>query len=210
MAKGELQINGDPNAAMQAFVGAVTYMGGSVTSMNPARPVEFSVRRTGSMMGGMGAPYGGTATFVPTANGQTRVLIELKPKAWYTAIFVLIALGVLGVAGAVGGEDDATIMAVAAIAAIAVAGTLYLYYVPWPQQVIEKLQQGVHGTVPAYESNPAARGPQPAVAAAAAASPSQAQGGIAEQLGQLSDLHKKGLITDAEFESKKADLLSRL
>jgi len=159
----------------------------------------------------MGAPYGGTATFVSTANNQTRVLIELKAKAWYTALFVLIGLAVLALAGAAGGEDDPAIVAVGAIAAIMVAGTLYLYYVPWPQQVIEKLQSGVHGAVPAFETSPAA----PAATQTPAtpmpnSSPSQPQAGIAEQLRQLGELHKAGLITEAEFESKKTDLLSRV
>lgn len=218
MAKGELQIKGDANAAMQSFVNAVTYMGGSVTSMNPSRPVEFSVRRSGGMMGGMGAPYGGTATFVPTANGQTRVLVELRPRAWYTAIFVVIALVALGAVGAVGGEEDVGLMAMGILVTVVTAWTLYSYYVPWQKQVIDKLQMGVHGAVSAFDM-PAAAPAAPAHGAAFTAAPDpaapasatpSASAALGDQLRQLAELHRNGLITDAEFEAKKADVLKRL
>lgn len=215
MAKGEIQIRGDLNAAVQSFVNAVTYIGGSVTSMNPARPIEFSVRRTGSMMGGFGAPYGGTATFIPTGNGQTRALIELKPKLWYTAVLVVICVVLLGIIGGVALEAELAVTAGVAVAA-ATGVTLYLYHVPWPQKVIERITGGVHGAVGAFDAPaPAASaGPVPQPAGVAPATPqpapSQPSGPVADQLRQLGELHQQGLINDAEFEAKKAELLKRL
>lgn len=44
---------------------------------------------------------------------------------------------------------------------------------------------------------------EPAVAAAQV-------GGVAEQLRELADLHAQGIVTDAEFEAKKAELLARM
>ena len=37
-----------------------------------------------------------------------------------------------------------------------------------------------------------------------------AEVGIPEQIRQLADLQREGLLTEAEFESKKADLLARM
>lgn len=220
MAKGELVIGGDTTAATQSFVNAVTYMGGSVTSMTPSRPVEFKVSRSGNL-GGYGAPYGGTATFVQVGADQTRVLIEIRPKAVYTAILIAASLGVITLAGALTQDED-TIMTVTAILLPVLAVVLYLYYVPWGNQVIDKLQAGVHGTVPAYQtphSAPASPGPaspgpaSPAPAPAAPAAPAPApdrSSPIAEQMQQLATLKEQGLISEEEFAAKKAELLKRL
>ena len=212
MAKSEVQIKGDVNAAMQSFVNSVTYMGGSVTSMNPARPVEFSVRRAAGIMGGVGAPYAGMATFVPTPNNQTRVLIELKPKAWYTALMILIglvAIALLGNAG--GGEDEATLIGIAVVIAAVIAVIVYFYYVPWPQKLLDKLLSGIHGAVSAFDVNGAtAAVPGPAFAPAAPEPASAASAGIADQLRQIAELHEQGLISEAEMQTKRAELLKRL
>lgn len=217
MAKSEIQLRGDVNAAMQSFVNSVTYMGGSVTSMNPARPVEFSVRRAAGMMGGVGAPYGGMATFVPTANNQTRVLIELKAKAWYTAVMIFVGLFAIALIGsASGGEDDATLVGIALVVIAVIAVILYFYYVPWPQKLLDKLQAGIHGAVSAFDVGGSHGPAQPNISlvpSAMSASPAAAQPGaaaIADQLRQLADLHEQGLITDEELQSKRAELLKRL
>ena len=59
-------------------------------------------------------------------------------------------------------------------------------------------------------ADPPAHAAHPATAPAAIA-PAGAQGGdIIEQIRKLGDLRAAGILTDAEFEAKKADLLSRL
>lgn len=49
------------------------------------------------------------------------------------------------------------------------------------------------------------RGPAPA-----AADPTAVQGSIPDQIEQLSALHQRGVISDAEFQAKKAELLDRM
>ena len=39
---------------------------------------------------------------------------------------------------------------------------------------------------------------------------SQTSEAAADSLGRLADLHARGVITDAEFEAKKAELLGRI
>ncbi|MCC5977567.1 MAG: hypothetical protein JJU21_05875 [Salinarimonas sp.] len=136
MAKGELVVRGDTNAAMQAFVNAVTYMGGSVTSMNPARPVEFRISRSANL-GGYGAPYAGTATFVQMGPSQTKILVELNSKALYTGLWVAGTLAVITLGGTLA-QDEETIMTITVILLPVVAIMLYFYYGPWRRQVIDK------------------------------------------------------------------------
>lgn len=214
MAKGELMIKGDTNAAMQSFVNAVTYMGGSVTSMNPARPVEFKVSRSGNL-GGYGAPYHGTATFVQMGPAQTKVLLEINPVTWFTGIMVAAVLAIIFLAGGLT-QNEETAMTVTVILLPVTAIMLYLYYRPWRTQVIDKLQAGVHGTMPAYETaqpvpSPAAptyAPPPPSQAPAAAPQPVGAS--VAEQMRQLNELKEQGLITAEEFDAKRAELMKRL
>lgn len=208
MAKGELVIGGDMAAATQSFVNAVTYMGGSVTAMTPSRPVEFKISRSGNL-GGYGAPYSGTATFVQMGADQTKVLVEIKPKAMFTAISIALSIAVITLAGALT-QDEETIMTVTVILLPVLAVMLYLYHVPWGNQVIDKLQAGVHGTVPAYHTQHHA----PAPAAPAPASTPPPENGrsapIAEQMQQLAALKEQGLISEEEFTAKRAELLKRL
>lgn len=217
LAKSEIQIRGDLNTAVQSFVNSVTYMGGSVTSMNPARPVEFSVRRSASMLGGMGAPYSGNAKFIPTGNDQTRALVELKPKLWYGALLVVVGVVALALVGFA--TTDPEILATLGLAVLAAVGvTLYFYYVSWPQKVIERIQLGVHGAVSAFDAPAAPAGaqhfavpPQPAPAGVPPQAPPAAPtASVTEQLRQLGELHQQGLITDTEFEAKKAEVLKRI
>lgn len=208
MSKGELVVRGDLATAMQSFVNAVTYMGGSVTSMNPARPVEFSVKRAAGL-GGLGAPYRGTATLVPIGPDQTRIFIELKPRAWYLGVAVLACLVVLGIGGAAT-DDVEAIMSLGVVFTLVTAATMYLYYVPWRQKLVDKLKEGVHGTVPAYEAAPAPAGPAPSAPPPPGAVPTATSSSIAEQMRQLREMKDQGFVTEAEFKAKKAELLGRL
>lgn len=207
MAKGELVIKGDTNVAMQSFMNAVTYMGGSVTSMNPARPVEFKVRRSGNL-GGYGAPYNGTANFVPMGPSQTKILVEINPAIWFAGFSIAGAIAVIFLAGALT-QNEETTMLVTLILLPVTAVMLYLYYRPWRTQVIDKLQAGVHGTMPAYEAAQPAPSPPPPSPAPATAAPSTSAS-VADQLRQLNELKEQGLITEEEFNAKKAELLKRL
>lgn len=216
MAKGELVIKGDTNAAMQSFVNAVTYMGGSVTSMNPARPVEFKVSRSGNL-GGYGAPYHGTATFVQMGPARTKVLLEINPVTWFTGIIVAAVIAIIFLAGGLT-QNEETAMTVTVILLPVTAIMLYLYYRPWRTQVIDKLQAGVHGTMPAYETaQPApsssaptyAAPPSPAPTASVSAAPTTSAS-VAEQMRQLNELKEQGLITEDEFAAKRSELLKRL
>jgi len=216
MAKSELMIKGDTNAAMQSFVNAVTYMGGSVTSMNPAKPVEFKVSRSGNL-GGYGAPYHGTATFVQMGPAQTKVLLEINPVTWFTGIMVAAVLAIIFLAGGLT-QNEETAMTVTVILLPATAIMLYLYYRSWGTQVIDKLQTGVHGTMPAYESaalasSAAATTYAPPTSAAPTASVAAAPttgASVAEQMRQLNELKEQGLITEEEFNGKRTELLKRL
>lgn len=212
MGKGELVIKGDMNVAMQSFVNAVTYMGGSVTSMNPARPVEFKVRRSGNL-GGYGAPYNGTANFVQMGPSQTKILVEINPATWFTGFSVAGAIAVIFLAGALT-QNEETTMFVTLILLPVTAVMLYLYYRPWRTQVIDKLQAGVHGTMPAYETAQHAPAPSPASFASPSPAPATAapstSASVADQLRQLNELKEQGLITEEEFNAKKAELLKRL
>lgn len=207
MAKGELVIGSDANAARQTFANAVTYMGGSVVSMNKSRPMEFRVSRSGNL-GGYGAPYHGIATFIQIGPSQTKILIEINPKAWFTGVTVAGALAVI-MLGAAMTQDEETAMTITVILVPVVAIMLYLYYGPWRKQVIDKLQDGVHGTVPAYEmahqATAASSAPAGAVPTASATGSS-----IADQIRQLKELKDQDLISLEEFNSKKEELLKRL
>jgi hypothetical protein len=59
---------------------------------------------------------------------------------------------------------------------------------------------------PAQQLIVARQQPAPAPASAAPA----AHPGVPQQIAQLAELHKQGILTDDEFATKKADLLSRM
>ena len=62
-----------------------------------------------------------------------------------------------------------------------------------------------------FPATPPITDPTPRVAPAATQqAPAPRQATIAQQLGELADLHKHGVITDAEYEHKRQELLDRL
>jgi membrane protein YdbS with pleckstrin-like domain len=62
----------------------------------------------------------------------------------------------------------------------------------------------------AYPPPPAAYPPPPQSYVAAEAAPAKAAPSIAQQMGELAELHRHGVITDAEYEQKRRELLDRL
>ncbi|BCW36061.1 hypothetical protein StoSoilA2_21170 [Arthrobacter sp. StoSoilA2] len=76
-------------------------------------------------------------------------------------------------------------------------------------KVKEVLTQLILGTHPTQQSNESAPAPQAPAPQAPATAPA-AQGDVMEQLTKLGELKAAGIITEAEFESKKTELLGRL
>ncbi|ERI35233.1 hypothetical protein M707_22870 [Arthrobacter sp. AK-YN10] len=71
------------------------------------------------------------------------------------------------------------------------------------KEVLTQLILGTHPTQQADVAQPAHQIPNPAQA-------TQAQGDVMEQLTRLGELRAAGVITEAEFENKKTELLGRL
>lgn len=69
------------------------------------------------------------------------------------------------------------------------------------------INQLINGTHPAQQRQ---QQPAPAVAAPAAASAAPAAVDVAQQLQQLASLRDAGILTEAEFSNKKAELLARI
>lgn len=208
MASSGAVVNGSVAEASAVLVGAVRTAGGTLTAQAPGQPIRFSIKRPGNIWEGKNTPYDGTAALIPLNATQTRidVAVSCSPTFYlYLGLVVIFMflfafwltplLMLLGLVGIVWFAFQA-------------AG-------PWAQEVANHViaslpPAGVAApatavsTAPAVTDPPVNPGPSPHV------SDPSAGADITDQLKKLGELHATGVLTDEEFQAKKADLLKRL
>jgi Short C-terminal domain len=208
LASSGAVVNGSVAEASTVLVDAVRAAGGTFSSQAPGQPIRFSIKRPGNIWEGKNTPYDGTATLIPLSATQTRidVAVSCSPTFylylglavifmflfafWLTPLLMLLGL-------------------------VAIVWFAFQAAGPWAQEVANHV---IASLPPAAAAAPGA----PVSAAPMATAPSVNPGSfphlsdqsgaadIADQLKKLGELHATGILTDEEFQAKKADLLKPL
>ncbi|HYC14873.1 MAG TPA: SHOCT domain-containing protein [Stellaceae bacterium] len=210
MAKSSVVVDGDIGTATRLSAEAVRAAGGTVSASIPGEPVRFSIKRPGSWRDNKNTPYEGTASVLAVNSTQSRIDVETTLAAIFYIYIAATCIGCLILTALffyVGIVPLIFAIIISIYVAVMAQGT-------WAQEmadaIVAKLPAAAHVTAQApVSAPPAGTSPPPSAPAAAgvAHTPSSA---VMEDLKKLGELHSSGVLTDAEFEAKKAELLKRL
>ena len=213
MASSGAVVNGSVADAWAVFADAVRAAGGTASSQLPGQPIRFTIKRPGNIWEGKNTPYEGTANLVPLSAAQTRIDVTVSCAAMF---YVYLGLGVLFLFFFAYWVSPLIIL----LGLVAVVWSAFQAAGPWAQEVVNHVIAALPSAATAVAGGSA---PATAITAApvAASSPvanpvsphgSDAAGSVdvADQLKKLGELHATGVLTDEEFQAKKAELLKRL
>jgi Short C-terminal domain len=213
MATSGAVVNGSVAEASAVFADAVRAAGGTVSSQLPGQPIRFTIKRPGNIWEGKNTPYEGTANLVPLSAGQTRIDVAVSCSAMF---YLYLGLGVIFVFLLAYWLSPLIVL----LGLVAVVWSAFQAAGPWAQEVANHVIAALPSAAIAVAG---ASAPAPAATAAPAAATSPAanpapphvsdpvgSADVADQLKKLGELHATGVLTDEEFQTKKAELLKRL
>lgn len=212
MATSGAVVNGSVAEASTVFADAVRAAGGTVSSQFPGQPIRFTIKRPGTIWEGKNTPYEGTANLVPLSAGQTRIDVVVSCSPMF---YLYLGLGVIFVFLFAYWLSPLIVL----LGLVAVVWSAFQAAGPWAQEVANHVIAALPTAAIAVAGASAPATPftaAPALASPAAnpASPhvSDPAGSadVVDQLKKLGDLHATGVLTDEEFQAKKAELLKRL
>ena len=213
MATSGAVVNGSVADASTVFADAVRAAGGTVSSQLPGQPIRFTIKRPGNLWEGKNTPYEGTANLVPLNAAQTRIDVTVSCAAMF---YVYLGLGVLFLFLFAYWLSPLFLL----VGLVAVVWSAFQAAGPWAQEVANHVIAALPSaaTAVAGGSAPAATITAAPVAAASpavnpVAPPASGAAGtvdVADELKKLGELHATGVLTDDEFQAKKAELLKRL
>jgi Short C-terminal domain len=196
MATSSIVVQLGAARAVSAIVAAVTEAGGKISSQLPGQPIRFMIKgRDGDNWSKRNSQYAGVAHLTPGSSGQTRVDVAVKAR-----------------------DID-----VVARVVITVTAVLFLGFMPTPfpffnlMMIVACLWAAAHGAYLASTSQTeyldrivAALSPATCTAwGSFEGHPSMGSEAV-EQLKNLGELRAAGVLTDAEFNATKAELLKRM
>lgn len=213
MATSGAVVNGSVADASTTFADAVRAAGGTVSSQLPGQPIRFTIKRPGNIWQGKNTPYEGTVNLVPLSAAQTRIDVAVSVSAMF---YLYLGLGVIFLFLFAYWLSPLVVL----LGLVAVVWSAFQAAGPWAQEVANHVIAALPSAVTAV---PAAAGPATTITTApvAAASPAvnpasphvsdaTSTADVADQLKKLGELHATGVLTDEEFQTKKAELLKRL
>jgi len=230
----QVNVAGAPMAAFDAAMRAIEGMGAEVHYRQPPQGAKFllAYKSTWSTMG-VSIKYDGDVQVAPTGADQSAVRLSLKVR-WGSAMPLFLTQAALTFFGSMFNLYFAVyfffILALfLGITAWTVSGSLPEKllkeigdkigqgggFAPAPQaQAYPVPQPQAYRPAPAYQPAPQAA-PAPMPATPTPAAPAGLSGGddtarIMEQIKQLGALRDAGILSPAEFEAKKAELLARI
>ncbi|HVM80696.1 MAG TPA: SHOCT domain-containing protein [Stellaceae bacterium] len=199
MAKSSVVVEGDIGAATRLCADAIKAAGGTVASSVPGEPIRFSIKRPGSWRDNRNTPYDGAARISAVNAAQSRVDVETTLAGIFYVYMGLTVVGCLLLTALFWYGFILPLI-------FAIIACIYLTVMAqgsWAQAMADAV---VSRLTPAAHVAPQPP-PSPPPAAAAAHAPSAS---VMEDLKKLGELHSSGVLTDAEFEGKKAELLKRV
>ena len=212
MASSGAVVNGSVAEASTVFADAVRAAGGTVSSQLPGQPIRFTIKRPGNIWQGKNTPYEGTANLIPLSAGQTRIDVAVSCSPMF---YLYLGLGVIFLFLFVYWSPLIVLLGLVAVvwSAFQAAG-------PWAQEVANHVTAalppaafavaGASAPTATNTAAPAAGASPPANPVSSHACDSAGGADIADELKKLGELHTTGVLTDEEFQAKKAELLKRL
>jgi len=215
MAKSSVVVDGDISTATRLCADAVRAAGGMVSSSVPGEPMRFTIKRVGSWRDNKNTPYEGTARIFAVNAAQSRVDVETSLAGIFYVYMGLTFLACLLLTFFLFYVGIIPLL-------IAIVACIYLTVMAqgsWAQEMADTIVAGLPAAAHVTPQIPAS--PPPAATAPLPAAPPQSaspppatapaqSGSVMEDLKKLGELHSAGVLTDAEFEAKKAELLKRV
>ncbi len=217
-ASEQATVNGVPEQVYQSALQAIAAQGGQIVWQNPPQGAKFVYGFKNLLYTmNMTVRYDCDLSLSPMAAGQQAVRLNAKVD-WGSAMGLLVVNGVLTILAAM--LNPLLMYYMLFIGIIVVLGFWWSMSKSIPTRIAKQIFAAMGaGPTQAFQPAPApyaapsapAYQPPPMPAAppqaAAAADPTTA---IVDQIKQLAALRDAGAITPAEFEAKKAELLSRI
>lgn len=183
-----------PQQAFTAAQHALSAAGAEIVSQQPNQALQFQLAK-GSiwLTAGTKVRYFGELRLAPSGATQSQASLSVKID-WSSATGVIVLCGVC------------LLLSWTLLPLLLAAYTIYTVAIVWPRQAIEAIQQHLQalaGGDTMARSTAVTSFPTPVVNAPAPAT-------LHDQLRKLKELHDTGILTSAEFESKKSDILARM
>jgi len=182
---------------------AVKAAGGTAPSSIPGETLRFSIKRPGSWRDSKNTPFDGTAKISAVNPAQSRIDLETS----LAGVFYLYIAGsfvALVILTAISPYIGAIPLVVGLLVCIYI---LVMAQGTWAQEMADRIAAGLTPSTHVAPQMPPSQPPPAAAAPPATATPSAR---VMEDLKKLGELHASGVLTDAEFEAKKAELLKRV
>ena len=218
---GEAAVIGTVALALQA----IDTVKGKVMWQGPPQSLRFEVNyRSFLMTGGLNAKYEGTVTLAPAGPRQTQARVDVKLSSSslvpVIAIDAVCTMLLAVMSGPMGAMMLLLGLGVTAYQVWALSSNISRDLTDKVQRAISETAFGAPavapivppaGVRPPMPTPAPVPAPEPSPAPAPAPDPVPAPApNVVEQLRQLGELRALGVVTDAEFEAKKAELLKRL
>ena len=194
MATSSIVVQLGAAQAASAIIAAVTDAGGKISSQVPGQPIRFTIKgRDGDSWSKRNSPYAGVARLTPGSRGQTRVDVAVRSRDIdVVATVVATITGVLFMGFVPTPFPFFNLMMIVAC----LGATAYGAYLgsTWQTEYLDRIV-AVLSPATAWESSER----------------HHSMGtDAAEQLKKLGELRAAGVLADAEFDAKKAELLKRI
>ncbi|MGE5203568.1 MAG: SHOCT domain-containing protein [Acidobacteriota bacterium] len=196
-------MDGDIATATRLSGDAVKAVGGTVASGIPGETLRFSIKRPGIWRDSKNTPFDGTAKISAVNPAQSRIDLETS----LAGIFYLYIGGsfvALVILTAISPYIGAVPLAIGLLACIYI---LVMAQGSWAQEMADRVAAGLTPSSHVAPQIPPSQPPPSAAAPPVAAAPSNR---VMEDVKKLGELHASGVLTGAEFETKKAELLKRV
>lgn len=208
MAKNSVVVDGDVVSATRLCAEAVKAAGGSVSASVPGDAVRFTIKRKGSWRDSRNTPFEGTARVTAVSAAQSRIDLDVALAGLFYAYIGLSALAMLILVLFMPIYGGIPLLLFGIIALVWIT---FLAAGTWPQEMADTI---IGSLTPSAKAPPQTATIPPPPSAVTQSPPATAPSGhgaqVMEDLKRLGELHASGVLTDAEFEAKKAELLKRM
>lgn len=203
MGKSNVVVDGDIATATRLCGDAVKAAGGTVASSIPGETMRFGIKRPGSWRDSKNTPFEGIAKISTVNPAQSRIDLETS----LAGVFYLYIAGsfvALVILTAIAPYIGAAPLVIGLLACIYI---LVMAQGSWAQEMADRIAAGLTPSTHVAPQMPPSQPPPAVPAPPVAAAPSAR---VMEDLKKLGELHASEVLTDGEFEAKKAELLRRV
>jgi hypothetical protein len=199
-----------PADAFDYTRGALQTAGATLGTQSPPAHLEFTLTRKDAQTGSIDAIMPGHASIAADGDGKSTVTLSIDPASQFILYAVGLGLAALVFGGFFFGSLDGLWFL------LVLAAEVYLFWSifnKWPSDALAAIRirmtasAAVSGGAPITPPSAPIFTPPPAPSATVAKT---SAADVAEQIRHLAELRDQGHLTQAEFDAKKAELLTRI